>query len=246
MQRTMFLIAFVATALSAAQPHYETLTADAAKKDIMVFSRRNYAMFGFNDSAITIRLPRNDNSIYATVEYAKPVVVDKRGKPVAFEIEHGIYNFDNFTNEIRLQKASGKGPLEFSRVSGTITLKVPLAIKTTRVKKSKPIANIRFEGSSITLENMELPEPATFSKIQPLRAYDAKGSELERKGSSGLTITFDGNVAEVQIDHVETCATFTITYDLPPVPPLPDSQQGMAQTFIKETPGGVVKVRVEP
>jgi hypothetical protein len=240
-----------------ATPEYATMTADALREQIKVFSRRNHAVIGFNDSAITIRLPRNDNSIYATVEFAKPAVVDKRGKAVAYEIENGIFDFDTWTNEIRLQRPSGKTPLEFDRASGTIAIKYPLALKTTRVKKSKPPANIRFDGPFIIISgDLTLPEAATFSRIEPLRAYDAKGRQLARSdyqmtsfdddGRVIKTVAFHGDVVELQLDRVDQWANLVATYDLPPIPPHPASQQGLTQIMKMETPGGVVRVDVKP
>lgn len=240
--RAGFLIALVAGTLAAAEPEYEALTPDALRQEIKVFSRRNYAVFGFNDSGITIRLPHNDNSIYAVAEYAKPTVVDARGKPVTHEIEKGIYDFGTHTNEIRLQRVNGKTPLEFARVSGTIALKYPLVVKTTRLKKSP-----RIDGRLVHIDGLDIPEPATFSKILPVRAYDKNGDQLERDDakSSHDVIAFQGYIAEVRIDRVAQWINVSITYDLPPAPLIPAEQAGLAQTMKTETPGGVVKVTIE-
>jgi len=239
-----------------AAPEYVTVAGDALKDQIKVFSRRNYAVFGFNDPSVTILVPHNDNSIYATFDFSKPAVVDKRGKAVAYEIEHGIYDFGTSTNEIRLQRPGGKPGLEYAKASGTIAVKYPLAVKTTRVKKAKPVENIRFDGPFVIITgDLELPEAATFSKIQPLRAYDAKGRQLERDtwqstsfedDKTTHTIAFHGNVAELQIDRVDRWANVNVTYDMPPTPPLAASMAGTAQTMVTETPGAVVKISVQP
>lgn len=261
-----FVLLFVAIAAAAADPkrdellknpkyvesapEYVAMTPDQLRDGIKVFSRRSYAVFGFNDPAITILVPHNDNSVYATFEFAKPSVTDKRGKAVAYEIEQGIYSFDTSTNEIRLKRA------EFHRAAGTIAVKYPLAIKTTRVKKSKPLPNVRFDGPFLHITGeLDTPAPASFSKIQPLRAYDAKGRQLEQDNWTSTnfendkivrTMAFHGDVAELQIDRVETWVNVTATYDLPPAPRLAASMSGMAQTMVPETPGGRVSVEVKP
>ena len=49
-------------------PRFETLTADALRGAIKVYSRRNYAAFGFNDSSVTVRLP----AVATPAAHAKP------------------------------------------------------------------------------------------------------------------------------------------------------------------------------
>jgi hypothetical protein len=246
-------------ALAAAAPHYVPMTPDAVRQQVKVYPRRNYAAMGFNDSAITIRLPQNDNSIYATFDFGKPAVVDKNGRPVPFQIEQGIYDFDTWSNEIRIQSPEGsKGPLAFARASGTIDVKYPLAVKTTTVSKGKPLPNVRIDGPRVIITgNLPLPEPATFSKIQPLRAYDAKGRELERGDQSTKlvgdhavkTIAFKGDVAELQIDRIDQWVNLAVTYDLPQIAPLPGMAQGLMPPLeqrlrVPDVPGAVVKVTV--
>jgi hypothetical protein len=47
----------VSPATAADPPKYATFTPEALRDAIMVIPRRSYAAFGFNDPAITVRLP---------------------------------------------------------------------------------------------------------------------------------------------------------------------------------------------
>jgi hypothetical protein len=244
----------LASSLAAQTPTFQAFTGEAVRDAVKVASRRSYAAFGFNAPAVTVSLPRTTNSIYASIAFDAPKLTDARGQAVPFEVEQGIFDFDTSSNEIRLKKKSGDGVVDFARVSGKITIKYPLAVKTASLKKGQG-TDIKIAGPSVSYKSsLELPEAADFSKVEPLRAYDAAGKELERSGSrsSSLegtvawkTVGFKGDVASVQLDRVEKWAEIGVEYDLPPAPKWPDSQQGLVPSAAQlakaaETPGGHV------
>jgi hypothetical protein len=234
--------------VDARPPRFETLSADGLRTAIKVYSRRSYAAFGFNDSSVTIRLPAATNSIYATFEFGEPKLTDARGRAVPSELEHGIFDFDTWSNEIRMKPKDGKGVVEFAHAAGKATVKVPLVVKTVAFKKGSN-KSVTFDGPFVSYNTsaIELPEAADFSKIEPLRAYDAAGHQLERGGSTETfmagdvtwrKLAFWGKVAEVRIDRVEKWATVAIDYDLPPSPKLPASAQGLTPSLEERLKAG--------
>src|SRR5260370_40925749 len=74
---------------------------DAALQGIKVTSGRSYSMMEFNMNTVRLWLPRVPNSAYASEEFGAPKLVDAKGKPVAHEVEQGIYDHDRWENEIR-------------------------------------------------------------------------------------------------------------------------------------------------
>src|SRR5207244_2834526 len=100
-----------------------------------LLARRNYAMAGFNDSSVTIRLPAVTNSIYASTEFGEPKLTDGRGRAVAYELERGIFDFDTSSDEIRMTPKNAKAPVEFAHAVGKLTVKYPLGVKTVTVRK---------------------------------------------------------------------------------------------------------------
>src|SRR5947207_10380954 len=243
-----------------AKPNFQTFTADALKDAVRVYSRRNYAMAGFNDSSVTVRLPAVTNSIYASTEFQEPKVTDARGRAVAYELERGIFDFDTSSDEIRMTPKNAKAPVEFAHAVGKVTVKYPLVVKTVTVKKGAN-KGLTIDGPFVSYDKaaFALPEAATFSKIEPLRAYDAAGRQLERADFTNSFLVGDatwrklgfyGNVAEVRVDHVEKWATVTIDYDLPPPAKLPASAQGLMPPLeerlkVAESPGAKVTKSVQ-
>jgi hypothetical protein len=241
-------------------PRFETLTADALRGAIKVYSRRSYAAFGFNDSSVTIRLPAAANSIYAAFDFSEPKLTDARGRAVAYELEQGIFDFDTWSNEIRVKTKDGKGVVDFAHAAGKATVKYPLVVKTTSIKKGSD-KNVTIDGPyvSYNTSGIELPEAADFSKVEPLRAYDAAGHQLERTGATESFMAGDatwrklgfwGKVAEVRVDRVEKWATVIIDYDLRPSPKLPTSAQGLTPPLEErlkaaDAPGGRVTKTIQ-
>lgn len=168
---------------------------DAALQGIKVTSGRSYAMMQFNMPAVRLWLPRVPNSAYATEEFGTPKLVDAKGKPVAHEVEQGIYDHDKWENEIRFQT---KG--EPARMSGTIHVHYPVRIRP-------PLKTDALEA---------LTKPATFVKLPMV--------------------------------FVEQWKDVEITYDLPVIARLPESQSGSTPELpktIADTPGGKVVVTVK-
>jgi len=234
-------------------PRFESLAADAVSDAIKIYSRRNYAAIGFNDSSVTVRLPAVANSLYAAFDFSEPKLTEMRGRELAYELERGIFDFDTWSNEVRMKGKDGRGPVEFAHAAGKVTIKYPLVVKTTSIKKGSN-KNVTIDGPFVSYNKsaIELPEAADFSKVEPLRAYDAAGHQLERAGSSESFMAGDatwsklgfwGKVAEVRVDRVEKWATVTIDYFyLPPSPKLPASAQGLTPSLeerlkVPEAPG---------
>jgi len=215
-------------------PRFETFTPGSLRDAVKVSSRRSYAGFGFNNPSVTVWLPMATNSIYSSFKFDKPKVTDARGRDVAFEIEHGIFDFDTSANEIRFTKEGGT--IDFAHAVGKVVVKYPLVVKTISYKKGAS-REVTIDGPFVSYNSsaVTLPEEATFSKIRSLRAYDAQGRQLERSNSRSSTmrgdvswtqLAFWGNVAAVQIDRVEKWGTLTVDYDLASPPKLPLAQQG--------------------
>jgi hypothetical protein len=97
---------------------------DAALQSIQVTSGRSSAMAQFNWPAVRLWLPRVANSAYVESEFEAPRVVDAKGAPVAHEVETGIYDHDQWKDEIRIQT---KG--QPARIIGAIHLRYPVRIR---------------------------------------------------------------------------------------------------------------------
>ena len=231
--------------LAATAPQFQTFTPEGLRDAIKVYSRRSFAAWGFNDSAVTVRVPAAPNSIYTQFDFEPPRLTDARGREVPYELERGIFDFDTNANEIRVQPKSGKSPVEFAHATGKVTVKYPLSIRTATYRKGSS-KEVTIDGSTVAYTSqIELPKAAPFSKLQPLRAYDASGRELAQKDKSNDKFEFDGKVAEVRVDRVEKWATVAIDYDLPPVPKLPMDTPGLTppleeQLKVTSTPGAKV------
>ena len=237
-RRLLPIIVLAASSLHAADPHFETFTPESLRDAIRVGPRRNYAAFGFNDPAVTVRLPMVTNSIYAVVMFEPPKLTDARGRDVPYELEQGIFDFDRSTTEVRMTKAK-----DFAHAIGKLSIKYPIVVATRTFKKSGK--EVTIDGSKVTLHAVELPEAATFSKIEPVRAYDASGNALAHVEFTKSPYEFRGRVASVKIDRVEKWAEVAVEYDLPPAPKLKESEQGLTPPLEEqfkrmETPGGKV------
>ena len=84
-------------------------------------------------------------------------------------------------------------------------------------------------------EAVQVPD-TSFTKLKPIRAYDAAEHQLEEYSQSetgtdpdGIQrkrMAFYGNVARVEIDSVPSWAELELTYDLKPAPLLPAGHEG--------------------
>jgi hypothetical protein len=121
------LLGFLLAATASAQS-----VDDAALRGIKVTSGRSSAYVQFNMPAIRLWLPRVANSAFASAEFVEPTAVDAKGAPVAFEIELGIYDHEQWKSEIRL-KTEG----EPARTSGVIHLRYPVRIRPAKPSDAK-------------------------------------------------------------------------------------------------------------
>ena len=103
---------------AAVEPEFIDLTAEQLKEQLEVVSSRCYAVFGFNNPEVQIHLPRFDNSIYASVEFSEPRLLDAAGSEVRYELERGIYDHDTHSDEIRFAPADGGPTVAFARRRG--------------------------------------------------------------------------------------------------------------------------------
>ena len=84
-------------------------------------------------------------------------------------------------------------------------------------------------------EAVQVPD-TSFTKLRPIRAYDAAGHQLEQYSQSETSsdpdgvmrkkMAFYGVVARVEIDSVPSWAELELTYDLKPAPLLPAGHEG--------------------
>ena len=245
-------------------PRFAELTAEQAAAQITMTAGRDYAAFGFNTPEIRVVLPAVDNSVYADVDFGEPALVDANGAEVAYELERGIYDDSTHRDELRFLRVEGEGeePLEFARAVGTATVRYPIRIKTLIARRGEPAPeglDVSFDGPFVTrrmgVDHDDLTA-ASFTGIEAFRALDVSGRQLERYPSMQMsttadgiteTMTYWGEVAEVQLDIADEWATFHIRYELPEVAPLPADMAGTAPPGDDEnppTPGAKLDVQV--
>jgi hypothetical protein len=207
-------------------------------------------------------LPSADNSVYAVVDFPDPKLLDAAGAEVAYERERGIYDHGTHHDEFRFTPVEGEEPVEAARAVGTVMIRYPLRIRTTTTRKGDPPVkglDVEFDGPFVILRTKggdEEPEAASFTGIEPFRALDASGSQLEAYPSSKVSVvnglvtetkSYWGEVAEVQVDAIDEWATIRVEYMLPIVDKLPESRAGSAPADGNEnppTPGAEIDVQV--
>lgn len=245
----------------AAEPSFVQLTAGKLQEELRVVAGRSFAAFGFNNPEVQVHLPRCDNSVYATVDFAPARLLDAKGGEVQVERERGIYDHDTHSDELRFAPASGTAPVEFSRAEGGITLRYPVRMKTLSLKAG----STAIEGLKITIDGPfvswigkepALPEAASFAPFEQWRAFDASGRRLEKhpheefsmdNGVTSETYAYWGAVMEVRVDMVEEWIEIEIAYALPSIEPLPAHSAGTAPkagAAEGATPGGKVTMTV--
>ena len=207
---------------------------------VKVVSARSYAVFGYNTPEVRIVLPKNSNSVYSSIDFPDPTLVDAAGKPVAVEIERGGFDEEKSSDEIRFRPTEGDDVVQFARATGTVKLKYPLAVKTQSFTPAQPGAKslgMKINGPYVSFadEAFEIPD-VSFSKLKPIRAYDAAGHVLEAASYSETStdadgvlrkkMAFYGNVARVEIDTVSQWAELELPYDVTPAPLLPAGHEG--------------------
>ena len=231
------------------EPKLASVTDAQLKEGISARAGRNYAWIGYNTPEIHLQLPALDNSAYAEVTFEPPKLLDKTGKAVAYEVEHGLYDPETHRNEVRFMPKEAKPdspPVEFARAIGTIKTRYPVAGRTVVVKpRAAPMAAGAARVSA-TPTSLIVDAPAGWKMLEapfgsgmeePLRAYDAAGKRLEEDGSQRLmqgredggqktTRVFKGKVAQVKLDVIDEWAEVDLAYDLPPMAKLPAEGAG--------------------
>lgn len=222
--------------LNSVPPVFRKMNPSDLKKEIEIKSSRSAAYFSYNTPMVVCALPNAENGEYAAVEFIKPKLVGKNGAAVPFELENGGYRSEEHSSEIRFNPKSGKNPVVFEKAAGVVHLKYPLRITTMEVRKNQSGENLlaRFNGPFVKVDATRMTRPESFfSKIKPVRAYDATGRELAplsysstSSGSEGSfeTFAFWGEPTRVSIDFVEEWAEFDLPFDLAPSKELPKPQ----------------------
>jgi len=245
-------------------PVLRELTADQVAEQITMVSGRNYAWFGFNQPEVHLVLPAVDNSVYAVVAFGEPILLDDAGGEVAYELERGLYDHETHHVEIRFNPVDGEGDglLEFARAVGTVTVRYPLRLRTLSSSKAGPAVDgldVSFDGPFVTRRTVSGEDDldaAAFTGIEAFRALDADGRRLESFPSTRMSVDGDvvtevlsywGEVDAVELDVADEWAVFKVAYELPVVPPLPESRAGVPPEDGGKnppTPGAAVTVEI--
>lgn len=244
------------------EPKLVSVTDAQVKDGTMARASRNYAWMGYNTPEINLQLPAVDNSAYAEVTFAAAKLLDKAGKPVAYEVENGLYDAETHAIDVRFTRKDAKPdspPVEFAKAVGTIKVRYPVAARTVVIKPAAPAtvggAKLSVKGSTLVVEspgNWKPLEPPFQSGLdKALRVYDAAGKRLEEDPSKQLmessetsmrtTRVFKGTIAQVKLDAVDEWAEVDLAYDLPPAPKLPAGDAGT-----KPANAGIAGAAVHP
>ena len=222
------------------KPEFKTFTEDELRSAIKIVPARSYAVFGYNTPEVQLHLPQIANSSYAEIDFPDPVLTNDAGELVTFQVERGGYQEKTFSDEIRFQPTEGDAVLQFAHVKGTVKVKYPLSVKTqtfTPAKLGAKALGVKINGPFVSFadEAFQPPDPS-FTKLRPVRAYDAAGRQLEAHSNSetGMDndgverkrMAFYGNVARLEIDSVDSWAELELPYDLAPAPMLPAGHEG--------------------
>ncbi|HYX67716.1 MAG TPA: hypothetical protein VE825_01175 [Terriglobales bacterium] len=219
---------------------FQAFTESQLRAEIHIVSARSYAMFGYNTPEVQVKLPRVSNSAYSTIDFSDPTPVNEAGGHVKFEQERGGYNEEKFSDEIRFRIPDSDQIVRFAHARGSVKVKYPLAVKTITVTPSQPGPKelaLKIDGPFVSFAPDAVQVPDTsFTKLKPVRAYDAQGHLLEPysysetgtddDGVERTKMAFYGNVARLEIDSVENWAELDLPYDLAPAPLLPAGHEG--------------------
>ena len=223
-------------------PVFSAVAAGSLGKSIRVTAARSYAVFGYNMPAIVVRLPAVDNSAYAEVRFSEAKPLGSDGRPLPHEIEHGIYDADTHSTQIRFVAPGGKGLVPLARVRGKVSIRYPVSVRTTAVRAGSSDAarlGISIDGPYVSYPqgSLGVPDASSVSGTEPLRAYDAAGRRLERydglqrsefaNGVTRKTVAFWGPVASVRYDVVEGWSELELPFDLPAAPKRPAGREGL-------------------
>jgi hypothetical protein len=230
------------------KPAFRTFTEAQLRAEIKIVSTRSYAMFGYNTPEVQVQLPKVSNSTYSNIEFGPATLVNAAGAKVPFEPEQSGYMEDKYASEIRFSAENSDKIIQFARARGQVKVKYPLEVKTavaTPTQPGPPEAAVKIDGPFVAYAEDEEKIPDTFfTKLTPVRAYDAQGNQLKpySSSSSGTDddgvyrkhVAFYGEVARVEIDTVENWAELDLPYNLTPAPLLPKGHEGENPEDYKE------------
>lgn len=222
------------------KPSFRSFTEAQLRAETKIASARSYAVFGYNTPEVRLKLPRVSNSAYSTIEFSPATLVNQAGVKVKFELEEGGYDEEKFSSEIRFRTGNPDKLISFAHVRGHVKVKYPLAVKTTTITPKQPgppelVAKIDGPYVTFSEEAAKMPD-TSFTRLKPIRAYDAAGHQLEQHGYSETAtddngvdlkhVSFYGIVARVEIDSVDNWAELDLPYDLTPSALLPSGKEG--------------------
>jgi hypothetical protein len=221
------------------RPSFRSFTEAQLRAEIKIISARSYAMFGYNTPEVQVKLPQVSNSHYSTIEFGPATLLSATGQKVPFKLEGSGYTEEKFSDEIRFRIADSDKIIRFAHVRGRVKVKYPLTVKTaiiTPTQPGPPELAAKIDGPYVYFAEDEEKTPGPFfTKLRPLRAYDAAGRQLEQHSNSDASddngveirhVGFYGNVARVEIDTVESWVELDLPYDLTPAPLLPKGNEG--------------------
>jgi len=223
-------------------PAFSTVAVATLEKSIRVAAGRSYAVFGYNIPTVRVELPPLDNSGYAVVNFLEARPLGANGKPLAHELEQGLYSPETHSSEIRFVASNPKDLVPIVRAAGRVAIRYPIRIRTTTVRVGSPEAQrlgISFDGPYVKYpeQSLGLPGPRPLSGVDPMRAYDRSGKRLElydgfqksesADGVSRKTIAFWGPVATIRFDTVEQWSDVQKPFDLPAAPKRPAGREGI-------------------
>jgi hypothetical protein len=223
-----------------ARPSFRSFTEAQLRAEIKISSTRSYAVFGYNTPEVRVKLPQVSNSAYSKIGFGPATLVSTTGQKVPFELEESGYMDKECASEIRFQTGNPDKIIQFAHVRGRVKVRYALTVKTATITPTQPgppELAVKIDGPHVNfVESEDKTAQSSFSKLRPLRAYDAAGRQLERHGywetttdDNGVDIThaaFYGNVTRVEIDTVESWAELDLPYDLTPAPLLPAGHEG--------------------
>lgn len=227
--------------LKEGEPQYRAFAEPDLRRAITVVASRSHAVFGYNTPEVQVRLPPVDQSAYAVVEFVEATPVDARGHALPFELEHGLYDHESHSTEVRF-RSRGKDLVPMQRATGRIRVRYPLRVRTVTIVRGQraPGLDVALDGPYVTYTPRELavPEGAPFAVLTPVRAYDASGRRLEpytngdkdgsKNGEPRRTRAFWGEVVKACFDLVDTWGEVEIPFDVPARPLLPAGREGLA------------------
>jgi len=217
------------------------ITAAAVRSGTRVVAARTYAVVDYNQPKVEVRLPRVDNSLYASMEFPEATLVDASGKPVPHREDSIWVRWPELSNEVRFSTESGEGIVELARARGTVKLHFPVAMHTVTLTRAAPVSGAlkaEFKGARVTIigEGTDEPRLSTPSgaphAFDLVRAFDKNGERLRQIGSESWSddrhlLAFWGEPVEVRLVVADQWEDLELSYDLPPAQLLPPDKQGM-------------------